>query len=740
MSYAVNSLFSFGDFRIDRDHRLLLRKGAPVALKPKTFDLLLALVENRGQLLTKNDLLDKVWENQFVEENNLTVHVAALRKALGETSKDNKFIATVPGKGYQFVAELQNGGGGEIVVERRKFERIVVDEEIEETTGASASQRAPASSGWLNGRRAAVIASALILAALSGGYAFRARLAGAFAASAPVVEHRMRQLTTNGKVGLAALSPDGKLFAYTIDVLGQKSLWLGFVDGGNHIELRPPAEATFRSLTFSHDGRDLIFSLSDERNSKPAVYRMPAFGGVQTKLLDDVSDFSLSPDSRSIATIRRDPTTERDVVVVAPLDGTESRDVTSFSKELSVRFDTLSWSADGKRLAISVKTEDEIAANELAVIEIATGETTRIKHQSLREITKTAWLHDGSGLIVTAIDPASDSSVPQYVIYRVSYPGGELQPITADRSNYGASWHNDAGVSISLSAASDGLLAVEHRQLSNVWVAPSDDFRAARQITFGSFGKYDGLWGMDWTPDGRLIYTTSDTQSQYLSQMNSDGSGQKQLTAPAGFDSVLTVGADGRYVFFHSDRTSTVDIWRTDIDGTNPLQLTFGGKGFHPAPSPDGKWVYYKSRLNGGGGIWRVPVDGGEPESVTDKETSWMSFSPDGRYLAASHIADKYRLAIFSAETHEIIKQFDLPKTGTLYMGSRWTPDSKAVTYRDNSYGYWIQPIDGGEPRRMEGLPQEKLYNFAWSKDGKWFAFVRGQEIRDVVLLTNTAP
>ena len=70
-------------------------------------------------------------------------------------------------------------------------------------------------------------------------------------------------------------------------------------------------------------------------------------------------------------------------------------------------------------------------------------------------------------------------------------------------------------------------------------------------------------------------------------------------------------------------------------------------------------------------------------------------------------------------------------------MGSRWTPDSTAVTYRDNNYGYWIQPIDGGEPHRLEGLPKEKFYNFAWSKDGKQFAFVRGQEIRDVVLFNN---
>lgn len=72
--------FSFGDFELDGAKRLLLKKSRAVALNPKAFDLLLTLVENCGAVLTKNELLDKVWANQFVEENNLTVHISALRK------------------------------------------------------------------------------------------------------------------------------------------------------------------------------------------------------------------------------------------------------------------------------------------------------------------------------------------------------------------------------------------------------------------------------------------------------------------------------------------------------------------------------------------------------------------------------------------------------------------------------------------------------------------------------------
>ena len=134
------------------------------------------------------------------------------------------------------------------------------------------------------------------------------------------------------------------------------------------------------------------------------------------------------------------------------------------------------------------------------------------------------------------------------------------------------------------------------------------------------------------------------------------------------------------------------------------------------------------------GELRRVSIDGGESVAVTNKETSWTSVSPDGKYLAALYRTDKPRLSVLPADGGEPIRQFDHVRTALFYVGIRWAPDSKTVVYRDSSYGYWTQSMEGGEAVRMENLPKEKLYNFAWSKDGKQFAFVRGQEISDVVL------
>lgn len=743
----ANTVFSFGEFTLDPDRRLLLRNGAAVPLKAKAFDLLLTLVERRGEVISKNELLDKVWANQFVEENNLTVHVAALRKALGESKNENRYIVTVPGTGYRFVADRPQLANGEVRIESRKFQKIVVSEELEEESfGETDTATRQPFAAPVSIKKAGVKNSSLIFAAVAaavigvaGVYAFRAGLARNLfdAGGVPFRDHHVTQLTTNGKVGNAALSPDGKLFAYVIDDVGLKSLWLGKVDGGNHLLLRPAGEATYHTLAFSPDSSQLYFSIRDDKNPNSALFGVPVMGGVATKLKDGVRHFAVSPDGTQLAVGRRDG--DNDVLALSAIDGADGRDLASFPKNESFVFDSISWSPKGDLLALTTARPGHMDRPELSVIDISSGGLRRIPLPAYRQITKTSWLKGGEGLVITAIEEISHSSVPQYRLVHVSYPDGVATEITTDRSNYGESWHNDAGATLSIDEASKSILTVEHRQLSNVWVAPADDLSAAREITFSSFGRYDGLWGMDWTPDGKIVYTTSDTRNQYLAKMNGDGTDQTPLTDPVRdhgrVDSVLTVSGDGRYIIFHSDRVSgEFDIWRADIDGSNPKQLTFGGKSFQPAPSPDGRWVYYKSFLNDIGSLCRVAMDGGEPECFTDKETSWISFSPDGKFIAASYITDKRRLAIFSAETHKIVRQFEIPKTGTLFMGSRWTPDGKSVTYRDTAYGYWVQDIDGGEPHRLEGLPKEKFYNFSWSRDGKWLAFVRGQEIRDVVL------
>lgn len=101
-------VYAFGNFRIDTGRRLLWQDDAPLALTPRVFDTLLYLVEHHGTVLDKERLMEAVWPDTIVEENNLAQNISTLRRLLGETPGAHRFIATVPGRGYRFVAEVSS--------------------------------------------------------------------------------------------------------------------------------------------------------------------------------------------------------------------------------------------------------------------------------------------------------------------------------------------------------------------------------------------------------------------------------------------------------------------------------------------------------------------------------------------------------------------------------------------------------------------------------------------------------
>lgn len=106
MVKRARQIFEFGPFRLIPQERQLLRGDEAVPLTPKAFDLLLVLVENSGHLVTKDELMKRVWGESFVEEANLSVNISSLRRALGEAANENQYVETVPRCGYRFVAAV----------------------------------------------------------------------------------------------------------------------------------------------------------------------------------------------------------------------------------------------------------------------------------------------------------------------------------------------------------------------------------------------------------------------------------------------------------------------------------------------------------------------------------------------------------------------------------------------------------------------------------------------------------
>jgi TolB-like protein/Tfp pilus assembly protein PilF len=117
MSEAAARSYEFEDFRIEVDKRLLFRQGKPVRLTPKAFDTLLLLVERKGEVISKDDLMRAVWPDTAVEENNLNQNISTLRRVLGENRGENRYIATVPGQGYRFVPAVESSGFRQLTTE-----------------------------------------------------------------------------------------------------------------------------------------------------------------------------------------------------------------------------------------------------------------------------------------------------------------------------------------------------------------------------------------------------------------------------------------------------------------------------------------------------------------------------------------------------------------------------------------------------------------------------------------------
>jgi DNA-binding winged helix-turn-helix (wHTH) protein/tetratricopeptide (TPR) repeat protein len=150
MSNSVKHFYEFGPFRLDVANRLLLRGGEPLPLAPKAVDTLLALVEHGGDVLRKDDLMKLVWPNHIVEEGNLTQNIYLLRKTLGKGSNGEKYIETLPRRGYRFVGEVRSSQNGTADLNFGALARVQGATEAQEGNGEKKQLSDNGSAGLLS--------------------------------------------------------------------------------------------------------------------------------------------------------------------------------------------------------------------------------------------------------------------------------------------------------------------------------------------------------------------------------------------------------------------------------------------------------------------------------------------------------------------------------------------------------------------------------------------------------------
>ena len=534
----------------------------------------------------------------------------------------------------------------------------------------------------------------------------------------------LTRLTDSGKAGVAAIAPDGRYIVYSMVEGEQQSLRMRNVATKSDVQVLPPAVGDINGITFSPDG-DFIYFVRSESGStyRQDLYRIPVLGGAEQKLIEDIdSRVSFSPDGKQFAFMRGTPPHTLDIYV-ANGDGSGSRVVGTFDAILiSESMNGVAWSPAGNVLVVPTLHGPEDI--KFLLTELSLDGT---KHELLTSndfIGLPAWMPDGRSMLLPSQQGLRRDleGVDATQIWSLSFPGGELNRITHDLTNYGRT----------LDITRDGrsLVAVERRQTSHIWEVPGGVAAKARELTSGEHVYAGVVPG----PNGELLLRRQNGDMETLR------SGGQPIPFLPGFSNFisLTACAD-RYVVFNNHTSHAIELWRADADGSNPIKLAENVR--HAECSPDGSWVLYFAN-----GPHRIPVEGGPGTDLVQAsgvEFGSGSISPDGQWVAYWYVEHTPKtvswLAVVPVTGGNPIHRFKLP--GDADFRLHWAPDGKGLQYlltRKGATNVWEQKLSGGDPHPVTNFTEGQLFDFSWTRDGKNLLIAKGEITQDVVMISGT--
>ena len=443
------SRYSFGPFELDPEARLLRRDGEPIPMAGKTLDTLILLVENRGRLVDKEELLSRVWAGTVVEEANLTQTIFTARKILGDSPKDHRYIATIAGRGYQFVAPVTEPTAKSAIPEL-------------EATGmqpGDSHEKSRRLQGWnrIVHFRAAAIVAAVLVAGLLVWRADRSHRADVSEESP-----RLYRFTSYpGVETTPSFSPDGKQIAYVrarhdpIGVVtgpkqgGQANIYTKLVEAGAELRLTNHPGADYYPA-WSSDGQYIAF-YRHERGAS-GFYIISALGGHERRITNEpveCSGIAWLPDGHNLLVSHLFEGSHLSPVMELSLDTGKERPFTSPVRALGDTSPAVS--PDGRTVAF-LRWKDsgswEVCSAPLS------GATPRCRPLQGCLPKGLAWTPSGDGVIFSSISTGSDQ------LWRYDWNGNAPVALT--------SGEDDASFPTT-SRASNRLAYVSYRRNVNLW-------------------------------------------------------------------------------------------------------------------------------------------------------------------------------------------------------------------------------------------------------------------------------
>jgi serine/threonine protein kinase len=571
-----------------------------------------------------------------------------------------------------------------------------------------------------------ITAATLLLSLLSFGlyFWFKSR-----PQTAPFQSIQVNRFTSSGKANRAAVSPDGKYVVHVLSENGRQSLLVRQTLQSNYVVIVPPAEVFYRGMTFSPDGNYVYYVIQEGNNPIQALYSVPVLGGSPRKILTNIdSPAAISPNHTSLAFVRRNRGKNSDSLIVADIDGQNERQLAERGGDDFFSVSGPDFSPDGKLIACAAGTNK--GGRQMFVIEatLESGKLRTVGSKLWSTVGRVSWLRNGKGLVFTAAEQGSILSQLWHLDLRKTVP----RRVTSDLNDYR---------DISLTADARALVAVQTEAQVNVWLAPGNDSTRAAKITDG-VGQYNGVSGLTWLPDGRLVYVSRASGSQDVWIMDQNGENQLPLTnIETRADRYPAVTPDGRYVVFVSTRNGNSNLYRYDLQTGEQKQLTSGSSDEFPAVSADGRWVIYTITSSIKFTLWKVSIDGGEPVQLTQQLSQWPTVSPDGQWIACWYRVEptaKWQIAIVPIDGGTPAKILTVPSSADPFIPVRWLPDGTGVGFtatRDGVWNIWSLPLDGGPAKQLTNFTNDQIFWFDWSRDGKQLAASRGRVTSDVVYI-----
>jgi serine/threonine protein kinase len=541
---------------------------------------------------------------------------------------------------------------------------------------------------------------------------------------APFEKFIIENVSNNGHITQAAISPDGKYLLQALEENGEQSLWLRHIPSMTNKEVLAPARTRYQGLTFSPDGNYIYFVRRDEANeSESQLYSASVLGGAPRVIIRDVdSPISFSPDGQHFVFLRELHDSPNWDLLQAKSDGTIEKPIFS-SRPLQSDSYVPAWSPDGKTIVIPIALPTQDSVGGFLAVDPITGQGHAVAASPDRIYFGPAWMPEGNALLATA--SKLEAGHMQSQIAYIDYPGGQYRALTADTNNYG-----------NLGIAKDGktMVAIQSKLRFSLSVAPMADPDQLQTIPLQTQLR---PWGWSWMPDGRLLVP----QDGHLKAITAKGEETTLYSDPKHFPNEAVVCGGGQYIVFRQVGSSSgvsANLWRMDLNGTNPKQLTSGRNEQDPACAKDSNWVYYVDNMDNRY-VKRISVDGGSPETVVKYSVGSYSLSPDGKEIVSFEVREmdhKLMLRVDNVETQKMaysdIDQRALPDKLS------FTPDGKAVVYVVREKGvdnFWLQPLDGMSHRQLTHFKKDKNFRFQYSPDGSKIAMECGEVESDAVLL-----